>query len=467
MNLFKRLFPKYQLGKADYIIGGILLLFCFFAFYEPDLNTTGWNSLNFLYGNALEFYENCKKIQGKGVYLFANYPPSFFAAFALWFYPFKLFGLIKSPFNFPGYLVYWMKVLTSLVYAATGLVFYRVTQLYNHNKKWGVYATWLWLTSPIAVCSQFIYAQYDIFYVFLAVLGFFFFLKRRIYLASFIFGLSITFKYFPIVIFLPLLLFFEKRFLRLILAIFLFAIPMLIMQKMYGHSPAYILGVLRFGVIYFLFNTYVDFLAYDVKVYYIFLIFSLFCCYCYYLDFTDNYKKIASYILLFGSIFPFLFFFWHPNWLILSTPAIILTTVLDKQDKVARLLFIDLFAMYCFVAYNVTLKAYQNIFDLALFHADLFHIPFKFSFNMANFFEKFLGGFTTFSWNIYFSLFIGYLVLQLILKYKSMGKIYIKKSKEYPYRDVRINYYVGISIFLIPAIVSFITNNRANLAGLF
>ena len=63
METNKRIFPSYQLSVADYIIGGALLLFCFFAFYEPDLNTTGWNSLNFLYGSPLDFYENCKKIQ--------------------------------------------------------------------------------------------------------------------------------------------------------------------------------------------------------------------------------------------------------------------------------------------------------------------------------------------------------------------------------------------------------------------
>lgn len=463
METIKRLFPNYQLSKADYFIGGILLLFCFFAFYEPDLNTTGWNSLNFLYGKPLEFYENCKKIQGRGVYFLANYPPSLFAAFALWFYPFKLLGLIKSPLYFPAYLAYWMKALTSLVYAATGLVFYRVTQCYNQNKKWGVYATWLWLTTPIAVCSQFIYAQYDIFYVFFIVVGFLFFLKRRIFLASFIFGLAITFKYFPIVIFFPLLLFFEKNIFRLMLAIFLFAIPMFIIQKLYGHSPAYIQGVMRFGVIYYLFSTYIDFLAYDAKAYYIFIVFSLLCSYCYCLDITENYKKISAYILLTSSIFPFLFIFWHPNWLILTTPAIILTTVLDKQDKVSRFLLIDLFGAFCFIVYNATLKVYQNIFDLALFHPNFFHIHFHYSFNMTRFFEIF----NIFSANVYLSLFLGYLIFQLIVKYKSVFKVYLKKSDNYLYRQVRINYYVGFFIFLVPAFFAFIVNNRANLANLF
>ena len=96
----KTLFPLYPLSKADYIFGGILLLFCFFAFFQGDILATGWNSLNYLYGNPLEFYENCEKIQGQGILPFASYPPSIFAVFVIWLYPFKLIGLIKSPFYF-------------------------------------------------------------------------------------------------------------------------------------------------------------------------------------------------------------------------------------------------------------------------------------------------------------------------------------------------------------------------------
>ena len=65
----KTLFPPYRLSKADYILGGILLLFCFFAFFQNDIFVTGWNSLNYLFGNPLEFYENCKKFKGKVFFL--------------------------------------------------------------------------------------------------------------------------------------------------------------------------------------------------------------------------------------------------------------------------------------------------------------------------------------------------------------------------------------------------------------
>src|SRR5436190_7300677 len=169
----KTLFPSNRLSKADYILGGILLLFCFFAFFQQDIFATGWTSLNYLFGSPLEFYENCKKIQGQGLSPAANYPPAIFLIFAAWLFPFKLLGVIKSPLFFSNYLVYWLKLLTSLVYLMTGFVFYQVTQLFQKDHEWGKFATWIWLTSPLAIFSQFIFSQYDIFYVFLTLLGFF------------------------------------------------------------------------------------------------------------------------------------------------------------------------------------------------------------------------------------------------------------------------------------------------------
>jgi hypothetical protein len=456
MKIKNYIFPSYQLGMIDYILGGSLLLFLFLGFYEPDLFTTGMNSLNYLFGNPFDFYENCKKIQGHGV-AWANYPPTLYAIFALWLFPFKLFGLIVSPYHFPVYLVYWLKALTTLVYIATGGVFYKVTQIYNQNINWGLHATWLWLSTPIAVCSQFIFSQYDIFYVFLMLLGFLLFLEQRIALASFIFGISITFKYFPFLVFLPLLLFFEKRIFKLVLYLFIFSIPILIIQIMYGHSSAYIQGVKGFGVLYSVFTTYIDFMSYDVKVLYFFLLFSIVCGFSYYWDFTENFKRVSAYILLAGSVFPFLCLFWHPNWLIFSTPGILLTTILHQRHKISRLLFLDLYGFYFLTAYNVTVKAYNNIFDLALFHPNIFYIKSQYSFKMDNIYP-FFKPFKAFSANIYFSVFIGYLILQLATKYRTIFNVILEAPNLCSYRQVRLNYYVGISIFLVPAVLAFFIN---------
>lgn len=451
MKANKRLFPASHLGRVDYLIGGALLLFCFFAFFQGDIYTSGWHALNYLFGNPLDFYENCKKIQGHGV-LAANYPPALYIIFALWLYPFKLLGLIKSPLYFSPYLVYWLKALTSLAYIATGFLFYRVTQIYTENKAWGTYATWLWLTTPLAVFSQFIYSQYDIFYVFLTLAGFLFFLRKNIFFAAFLFGLAITFKYFPFFVFISLLLFFEKKIWRLFLCLLIFSIPMLLILRLYGHSPAYIEGVIGFSAVQRVFSTFLDISG--TKIYYIFALLSLLAGFSYFLEFSKDYKKIAAYIFLCSSILPFLFITWHPQWLIFITPAMLLTTVMHKHEKINRLLHIDLFGMFFFVVY-VTVSFPNNV-DLAMFQASLLHIPLELSHNMGSLFRLFKGN----SANVYLSVIWGYLVLQIALKYKALFVANIDESKPYLYHQVRINYYLGLFIFLIPAICIFYVNYR-------
>jgi hypothetical protein len=446
----KTLFPSFQLSKIDYLLGGMLLLFCFFAFYQGDIFATGWNSLNYLYGNPLEFYENCEKIQGQGMLPFASYPPSIFVVFGLWLYPFKFLGLIKSPYYFTPYLVYWLKLLTFLVYIATGLLFYRVTQIYQKNQEWGKCATWIWLTSPLAIFSEFIFSQYDIFYTFFTLLGFSFFLKKRPYWASFLFGLAITFKYFPFFVFVPLLLFFEKKILKLLLCGVIFLVPILFVQLLYGHSPAYISGVLEFSAIGRVFLSALE-ISFQ-KIYYIFAIFSILAGMAYYLDITENYKKVAAYIFLFSSSYPFLFIAWHPQWLIFITTALALTTCLLQKNKISKFLLFDLSGMLFFVAYTVL--TYSDNVDLQMFQGKLFHISFVHAQNMSVLFNVFKG----FSAYVYLSLFWGYLVLNLILKYKILFINSNDASSYYLYSKIRQRYYLGIFIFIIPAAITCILN---------
>ncbi|TLY48060.1 MAG: DUF2029 domain-containing protein [Gammaproteobacteria bacterium] len=446
----KTLFPSNRLSKADYILGGILLLFCFFAFFQQDIFATGWTSLNYLFGSPLEFYENCKKIQGQGLSPAANYPPAIFLIFAAWLFPFKLLGVIKSPLFFSNYLVYWLKLLTSLVYLMTGFVFYQVTQLFQKDHEWGKFATWIWLTSPLAIFSQFIFSQYDIFYVFLTLLGFLFFLKKKPYSASIIFSLAVTFKYFPFFVFVPLLLFLEKRIIKLLICGLIFLIPMVLIQLLYIHSHAYIEGVLQFGALGRVFSSALE--LGPQKVYYIFILFIILAGISYYLDVTKNYKKIAAYFFLFSSIYPFLFILWHPQWLLFITPALALTTVLSPKNKISKFLLFDLFGMIFFIAY-VVLTFPDNV-DLTMFQSKLLHIPLTVPFfeNIGNLF-KILGGFSV---NIFLSFFWGYLVLHLILKYKYLLYDFSVELRFNSYAKVRQRFYIGILIFIIPAAITLI-----------
>jgi hypothetical protein len=446
LKFFIKLFPASKLSTIDYLLGGFFLLVVYFSFFHHDIYFTAWNALNFLFGNPLDFYENCRKFQGAENLVIANYPPPIYIIFALWLYPLKLLGLIKSPAYFSSDLVYWLKALTSLIYIGTGFIFYNVTQVYCSEKTWGKYATWLWLTTPLALFSQFIFSQYDIFYVFFTLWGFLFFLKRKVLLASLLFGLAITFKYFPFFVFIPLLVFFEKKIVRLMVSGFVFAIPMLAIQLLYGHSPAYVEGVMGFSVIGRVFASYLA--IGTAKIYTLFLLFALLIGMTYLLDNTkENANKVAAYIYLVSSVFPFLFIIWHPQWLIFSTPAILLTTLLmNERKKIHRLLFYDLVGMFFFVAY-ISLN-FQNNADLAMLQSKIIPVDMSNAFNISDLFNIF----KSFSADLYLSAFWAYLVLQFIVKYPTQFEMGI--NSYYFFGDVRLRFYIGLFIFLVPALLA-------------
>ncbi len=443
-----KIFPDFQLSINDYLLGSLLLIFCNIFLVHADIYLIGWSSLNFLFGNPLEFYENCRQFLTAGSSPAAGYPPTTFAIFAAWLYPFKVLGLIKSPLYLPTYLVYWLKSLTFIFYIATATIFYKITQVYCLDKSWGKYATWVWLTAPMALFSQVIVSQTDIFYLFFTLIGFLFFLRKNIYLASFIFSIAITFKYFPLFVFLPLLFFFEKKILKLMLCMLIFGIPILLVNLLYGHSPAFVEGVLNFFALPRIFSSSMD--VGGIKVYGLFLSFAILLGISYSLNSENkNSLRIAAYIFLVSSILPFLFMLCHPGWVIFFTPGIVLTTMLESKEKIKQFFLLDLIGLLTFLVFVWIL--FQDNVDSAMFQTNIFHIPFNNHYKLANIFV-FDGNVLT-SASIFFSGFIAYLCLQVILKYPYSFKTNEIDNKVSAYKNIRIRYYFSILIFLLPVLL--------------
>jgi len=442
--IIKKIFPSYQLNKVDYFIGGVFLAFCWVLFVHVDIWILGLDSLSYLFGSPLEFYENCQKVHdGITWYAYeANYPPTIYAITALWLYPLKLLGLLTNPNNFPFNYVYWLKVLTSIVYAASGVVFYKITKIYSDDIDWRKYATAIWLTTPLAVFSQFIFSQHDIFCVFLTLVGFLMFLRGGLLAATICFGIAITFKYFPAFVFIPLLLLFEKKILRLAILFFIFFVPTLVIQLLYGQSEAFINGVTNFGIIERIYAASIDMGGW--KIYYLFASFTILCGWTYLSEYSkERLPYIAAYVFLVAAILPFLFIFWHPQWVIFCTPAMVLTTLIDKRCE--KFLVLDLIGMVFFVA-AISLVFPNNADVAAMFRGgNLLGIDFDNSYKMAGIFYFF----KEHSASVFLSAFWGYLVTQIILKFKPMMQVPGKTIVNY--KNVRQRFYIGLLIFIIPA----------------
>lgn len=436
------IFNKDNLTKTDWLLGFVILSLCFLFFYHRDIWGVGWDSLNYLFSNPIDFYENAKRIRGGGVHMRGTpYPPSIYLAFAAWLSPFAALGFIDSPAHLPDYYTYWLKLLTSLVYAASGFLFYNIAKVYFESDRHAKYAVAAWLTMPLAVFSQFIFSQYDIFYVLLTLAGILMFLKGHIFYASCWLGVAITFKYFPAFVFLPLLLLLEKRLDRLAFCLMVFLAPTIGIDFIYGDSPAFIEGVKRHGAIDRIFLSTFEIGGW--KLYLLFLAFGLLCGISYFYDLKESGRNSAiAYFWLLSSILPFLFIIYNPQWLMFIAPPIILTSLLS--DKFERFFILDLVGMFFFV--GAVSIAFQNNVDAAMFRGHFIGIGYNDSYRMANIFDRFKGH----SMYVYLSGFWTYMILQILLKYQQLGVVKGASFFSINYNLIRRSFIFGLAIFLIP-----------------
>lgn len=442
-----KVFPRTRLGRADYIVGSAFVAVCFVLFFHVDIWGVGWDSLNYIFGHALDFYENCKRIRGGGQNMDNTpYPPTIYLIFSLWLYPLKMLKLLTGPESFPHHLTYWLKVLTTLVYLGSGVVFYRISLAYSDNRGSAKYVAAAWLTMPLALFSQFIFSQYDVFYVLLTLVGFLAFLRRWLVTASLCFGVAITFKYFPAFVFLPLLLFYEKRIRRIAVYCMVFLLPTLFIDLMYAHSSAFIEGVLHHSAIDRIYAATINsgFMGYW-SVYTLPASVAVLCGISYFTEPSDEtHMRTAAYFWLVSSILPFLLIIWHPQWVMFFAAPIVLTSMLSRDRE--KFLFLDLVGMFLFVA-TVSLIFRDNV-DTAMFQGAMFGLDFDNAYLMAQLFEWF----GTRSENVFYSGFCAYLVLQPALKYRALlREDAVIGPDAINYGNVRRSLYVGLLFFLIPA----------------
>lgn len=453
-----RLFRADQLSAADYVLAIAVTASCFALFLQVDITDTGWHSINYYFWKPLEFYEHC----ARGVLDGCVYQPPIYIIFAIWLYPYKLLGVITDPNSFPLYLSYWLKFLTSIVYIVSSIVFYRIALVYSPNRAWAKYATAAWLTAPLAVFSQFIFSQYDIFYVVLTLCGFLFFLRQRTILASVYFGAAITFKLFPAFVFVPLLLLYEKNVYRLAVRCLIFVAPTVFFSLLFASSPAYIEGVRSFAETDRIYEASLEILSSGYsRIYLLFVSFTILCGVTYFAEVPNEARTIvAAYVWLIGSILPFVLVLWNPQWVIFLAAPIAFTSIIDHRERNFQLL--DLVGMFCFVA--TTSLTWENNVDAAMFRSEIFRAGglaspgneiFQGSFSNSYYMSELFNWFGDHSRNVFLSLFCGYLALQAILKRNFLsGGFPPINTQHYSYSAIRKRLYVGLLIFLLPASIA-------------
>lgn len=442
-NRWNQLVEK-PLSWADWIIFFLIAVLCFFTFQQADLLHTGGSSFAYLNGHILDFYDyNVQYMSGN------NYLPSTYILFAIWNIPIKLLGLVAVPTMTVSIgVIMWYKLLPTLFYLFSGYWIYKIGMEMGLEYKKSKLCAYAFLTTPIAFFSQFIFGQYDIFTVFFVLIGLYYYVKKANYKFILFFGLAITFKYFALLIFIPLLLLCEKNILKLIRSLICVMLPYIIEVGFYIMSQAFRTGVFGFGAIKYILIASINIGFAQVSI---FIIGWIVLCACAFFKETESDKETIKWALYFSNIVTFLLFgltMWHPQWLLFAVPFWVLSTFINKKSDI--FLLIDILLMLLFIVF--TINFWQNGVDQSLINYGIFG---KYTFRIIGNQLTMSDLYIIKNSNLIFSFFSAILLVSVIFKHPKYCLENFNESIDKYWNIVRTRFIVGVSLFIVPAFICF------------
>lgn len=430
------------LKKRDWIIFGVIITVCFLCFQQEDLLQTAGSSVGYLNGHIFDFYEySANNLSG------TNYLPSSFLVFAIWIIPLKMLGLISVPTKAVSLVVvFWYKLLPCVLYLISGFIMYKICGEIGFSEKKSKLCSFVYLTTPIAIYSQFIFGQYDIFMVFLVLLGLYYYYKQDMLKFTIFFGIASTFKYFPLLIFIPLLLLREKQIWKIIKSALLCLAPIAIEILMYIWSSDFREGVFGFGVTSYIFKAQIDTGFSGISI--ILVSWMAVCGWAYFKELVEEFDFV-KWSLYFSCIVVFLIFglsMWHPQWLLFAVPFLVLSMFISKRFEFFALL--DIVMMLFYVMYIVNF--WTNYLDQNLFLGGIFGNLVKDRIGINIMMNQI---FIIKNKDLLFSFFTGTLLISTLFKYPKYCANDVNESIDSHWGLVRIRYILGISIFIVPAFI--------------
>lgn len=347
----------------------LVILICFLFFNQGDLNHTVRSSYAFLNGHITDFYEYNKLVVGAN-----NYLPVVYIVFAIWNLPIHILGLTSDLSNGPLFLnqieIAWSKLLLALFFAGTIYFLNKCAKLLspNQDKIISLYSA-LFATSPIALFAVFIFSQYDIIGSFFTILAFYYYLKKDLTSFAWFFSIAIGFKFFAIIIYLPLVLLAEKKILPITKLYIIGALITFSQFLFYWNSQAFYVGVLSIPTGKAEGLSLQKNILFNSNTYYLFA-YLLICIFAYIYKTKDSadYKKYAIFISIISYSLMFSSVVWHPQWLIIIMPFFCLSYYYINNHKIFYIL--DTVGMFSFTW--ICVNKFPNNVDASMLSGGIF-----------------------------------------------------------------------------------------------
>jgi len=432
------------LSWYDWIVFFVLAICCPLFFMQTDILYTGGSSFAILNGHVLDFYDYKNQFIGGN-----NYFISIYTVFAIWNIPIKLLGLYPFPTTEVHFITaMWFKLLPCIVYLISAFVIYKICKLIGMGNLKSKLCAYTFLTTPIAFFSQFIITQYAVFCLVFMLLGIYFYIKNDLWKFVLFFGIAITFKFFALFFFLPLLFLKEKSYKKLVVFCVGLLLPLVLMYLPFLNSETFDSVILRVG-----FNpaNYMGALGFNIYFHVNLSVFVLLFVVCSAWAFFTNPKDKddeVKWMFFFTAVTVFLCFglsMWSPQWILLSVPFLVISTFINKKPDV--FLILDILLMFFFVTFVIYL--WQLQIDETLLETGILR-------NMTN----------ATPWplsmrdiipikdtSLMYSAFSVILLINAVFKHPKFCTEKLNEEIEPVWNLIRIRFIAGVSIFIIPAVI--------------
>ena len=353
--------------KADLLLTVLLCALFYFITGHDDLLETSnhaWLLLECIEkGQFLDYYNVVMAHQNALYYVNnAHYNILCYLLYGLWQLPLYLIHRLGGIAVGEIFRMFWCKAVGVAAFAASAVLLHKIALELGCSKKDAHFIPLYFVLEPIAFFAVLVMGQYDslcLVFLLAAVLAW---LQGRMWRFALLGGVALVFKFFPLLLILPLLVLAEKRPLRCAAyaaAGFWLYLPTALLFR--GRTGD--MSVFNDEVIQRIFAAQLPGGIDDLPIYLILYACLLLGCYLYRPADKAAAHRLMPWLGL--AVYGLLFVFvgWHPQWLLLLSPFVVLTTFAQKQRAPWLYLNIILFAgFWMSTCYNFPGQLEKNLF---------------------------------------------------------------------------------------------------------
>lgn len=334
----KDLRPRLAAGptRTEYVLFALGAAACFLLFNHPDIMETARHGYilirSTLDGEFFQFFAHTlDRSYGYTYVNAAHYNILMYILYALWELPLYLIERIGGFAFGDVFLAMWCKAIGTGFYLGCGVLVGRLAAQIGCDENTCQWATLLFWLNPISFFNTLVMGQYDSICLFFLLWALLCYLKQKNTAFALLIGVGMVFKFFPLFLFIPLLLLVEKRPLQWVkyglLSLWLYLPTTLLFMGRNGDAGFFnqLMADRIFAVTF-------PGGAMEVSCFGLAMVILCIAAYLYCPRTKEAWVDAVVYLSMAVFALLFMFVLWHPQWLILLVPFMLLS-ILHQREK--------------------------------------------------------------------------------------------------------------------------------------